>query len=355
MKSISIIIPVYNDAARLEKTLLQLHTIRAQEYANLEIVVSVRPSRDNTEEVARRLADVVVEGGQVSFARNQGARAAHGEVIVFLDCDAIPSFGTIPAIAAVMQHNTIGTCTAYPSRTGLRPWIAVKVQNGARRTGLVKGLSNLLFCHRSILHEQGIWYDTELHLGEHRDFISRAIHLGGAQYTYIPLDKGYSVAVDRYDRIGYLTTFGFWVYWTWRTLILRHPANELQELYWSLKEPANPQAHPLTWKKHFLSILRTDQRPRIALFAFAWGCVGIGFGVSLLAMNYVGLHGFLLQVFAEELLEDPNAPIIHLLLRVASQASPATIAMVSGVVMGIHGLLVLKHSKQAWRSIRENA
>ena len=99
MKSISVIIPAYNDAARLERTLRQLRHIAKHEYPALELIVSVRASHDRTEIVARELADIVVEGGAASKGRNNGARAAHGEVLVFLDADTVPALGTMTAIA----------------------------------------------------------------------------------------------------------------------------------------------------------------------------------------------------------------------------------------------------------------
>lgn len=91
MRLISVVIPAYNDAERLEKTLQQLLRIRQQEYAALEVVVAVRPSTDNTLEVANRFADKVVPGGTVSRGRNSGAASAQGEIIIFLDADTLPA------------------------------------------------------------------------------------------------------------------------------------------------------------------------------------------------------------------------------------------------------------------------
>ena len=230
---VSVIIPAYKDAVRLARTLLRLREIREREYPELEVIVSVKQSsEDDTEAVARRCADTVVVGnGGVSRQRNAGAAAARGTVLVLLDADAVPSFGTIPAIAAAAAQGTIGTCTAFPNRKTVKARLAIWSQNFVRGLHLFKGVSNLLYCHRSIFFERGIRYDPELNVGEHFDFYRRAVREGGARFRYLRIPRGFEVDVDRYERAGYIRTFVFWIIFTVYRLSVGSSA-ELEKLYW---------------------------------------------------------------------------------------------------------------------------
>lgn len=82
-RKISVIIPVLNEAATLEKTLTPL-----QEAANVEVIVVDGGSLDGTRNLAESLGAKVFETS-VGRARqmNVGAAAATGEILLFLHAD----------------------------------------------------------------------------------------------------------------------------------------------------------------------------------------------------------------------------------------------------------------------------
>jgi GT2 family glycosyltransferase len=89
---VSVIVPVYDDAARLGSC---LRALAAQTYPRerLEILVVDNASRDESAAVAAdfRLARVLTEPTPGSYAaRNAGLAAATGEVVAFTDSDCIP-------------------------------------------------------------------------------------------------------------------------------------------------------------------------------------------------------------------------------------------------------------------------
>ena len=93
MKTISIIIPVYNSAEYLPTC---LDSVLAQTYQNLEIILVEDGSSDNSphicEEYAERDPRIHLINGAHSgpgAARNQGINAATGTYIVFVDSDDI--------------------------------------------------------------------------------------------------------------------------------------------------------------------------------------------------------------------------------------------------------------------------
>ncbi len=90
---ISIVIPTYNEEKTVERTVRQFAALALPH----EVIVSDTASTDRTVAVARRCADKVLtlppgKKPDVSTGRNDGARAAAGDFIVFLDCGTmIPS------------------------------------------------------------------------------------------------------------------------------------------------------------------------------------------------------------------------------------------------------------------------
>jgi len=87
----SIVLPAYNEAALLPATLARLHEAMAATRLRGEIVVCDNNSSDATAQAAGTGgARVVFEPvNQISRARNTGARAARGRLLVFVDADTL--------------------------------------------------------------------------------------------------------------------------------------------------------------------------------------------------------------------------------------------------------------------------
>jgi glycosyltransferase involved in cell wall biosynthesis len=110
---ISVVIPVRDGAATLEGCLrsLQEETLAAGlEGGQLEIVVADNGSGDNSPEIAERRGCRVLrlppESG-VSAARNAGARAAGGEILVFTDADVEFRPGALREIRAALADPAV--------------------------------------------------------------------------------------------------------------------------------------------------------------------------------------------------------------------------------------------------------
>lgn len=88
---VSIVIPAKNEATVLGDTLMGLRTAAVE--MPLEIIVSDDISTDGTSRIAAHLADRVVQkladdpGHTIAAARNRGAAAARGDLLLFLDAD----------------------------------------------------------------------------------------------------------------------------------------------------------------------------------------------------------------------------------------------------------------------------
>jgi glycosyltransferase involved in cell wall biosynthesis len=85
---ISIVIPAKNEEEYIGKLLT---SIKSQDAGGLEyeIIVADTKSDDKTREIAERFGCMIVEGGIPSRGRNNGAKAAKGEYLLFLDADVL--------------------------------------------------------------------------------------------------------------------------------------------------------------------------------------------------------------------------------------------------------------------------
>ncbi|MDP2790400.1 MAG: glycosyltransferase family A protein [Rectinemataceae bacterium] len=86
---VSVIIPLYNKARFIEKT---LRSVIAQEYADFEVIVIDDGSKDDGADRAEALGDIRIKvlrfpNGGVSTARNRGIQSARSEFVAFLDAD----------------------------------------------------------------------------------------------------------------------------------------------------------------------------------------------------------------------------------------------------------------------------
>jgi lipopolysaccharide/colanic/teichoic acid biosynthesis glycosyltransferase/glycosyltransferase involved in cell wall biosynthesis len=125
---ISVIVPAYNAQDTLDKCLeaLQNQSIASDQY---EILVVNDGSTDRTPEIASRRGVRLIEQPNAgpAAARNAGANAASGEILVFTDADCEPAPDWIAQIASPFSDPDLaGAKGAY--RTSQRSWVARFVQ-----------------------------------------------------------------------------------------------------------------------------------------------------------------------------------------------------------------------------------
>ncbi len=83
---LSIIIPTLNEEDYLP---LLLESIKRQDFNDYEIIVADALSNDRTLEIAKNHGCIIVEGGSPANGRNNGAKIAKGELLLFLDADTV--------------------------------------------------------------------------------------------------------------------------------------------------------------------------------------------------------------------------------------------------------------------------
>ncbi len=111
MVDISVIVPTYNEEKIIARTLalLSRQTLPRSEY---EIIVVDGGSSDRTVEIASRYADLVIPqtGKGVGGARNDGAKAARGRILVHTDADVVPDPEWLERIRSSFSKGVVAVC-----------------------------------------------------------------------------------------------------------------------------------------------------------------------------------------------------------------------------------------------------
>lgn len=115
MPSISVIIPAFNEEELLGRTLSAIAQVAQALGEPFDVIVVDDASTDRTAPVAReRGARVVsVSCRQIAATRNAGARAAAGDVFIFVDADTIVSEAAVRAAIAATRDGAVGGGCAF--------------------------------------------------------------------------------------------------------------------------------------------------------------------------------------------------------------------------------------------------
>lgn len=111
---VSVIINTLDRAGSLERTLLSLRQLR---YPDFEVVVVHGPCRDHTAELLARYAPTIRIGAcpdaNLSMSRNIGIAMARGDVLAFLDDDAIPEPDWLDRLVTGFRDPKIGSAGGF--------------------------------------------------------------------------------------------------------------------------------------------------------------------------------------------------------------------------------------------------
>lgn len=129
--SISVVIPAYNEAAHIGRL---LDSLRRQDPPPDEVIVADDGSRDRTAAIAERAGANVLRLAHrgPAAAKNAGAAAACGELLVFLDGDMACAPGFLQRLVApIVEGRAIGTFTreiyiANPENRWARAYAALR-------------------------------------------------------------------------------------------------------------------------------------------------------------------------------------------------------------------------------------
>ncbi len=106
---VSIVVCTFNRAAGLRET---LNSLRQQRFEDFEVIVVNGPSTDETESVIAEFDGLIkVERNpeaNLAVSRNLGIRAAAGDVVAFIDDDALPEFCWLDQVVGAFVDPEVG-------------------------------------------------------------------------------------------------------------------------------------------------------------------------------------------------------------------------------------------------------
>ena len=151
--SLSIIIPTFNEARLIERTLQGIK----ERAGDAEIVVVDGESTDDTVALASKYARVIDakrgRGGQL----NAGVRATSGDILLFLHADTLPDAGGFDELLAVMQDERIAGGAFRMRFDDPRPLYKRIGANVTRRSLRARSYTGdqAIFTRRSIFEQLG--------------------------------------------------------------------------------------------------------------------------------------------------------------------------------------------------------
>jgi glycosyltransferase involved in cell wall biosynthesis len=154
----SVIVLAYNESLYLDSA---LRSVREQDFdGNVELIVVDNDPTDETSEIARSYADLVLyntERQGASAARELGVRRARGDHLVFLDADTAMSPNLLSEAARSLRAGYVGGLAPLQiadASFGAR-WLEIVVNKWHRFVGPT--FIPYLYCTRDVLERAGGW------------------------------------------------------------------------------------------------------------------------------------------------------------------------------------------------------
>lgn len=189
MKHISVIIPTYQEEAFIGAC---LDSVLRQEYdrGRFELILSDASSSDRTVAIARTKADKVVVGPKrgIGNGRNEGARIAEGEILLFVDADTTLAPDFLRMIEDTFSNQDVVGATGLPLPADGK-WFARFIYRGTYF--LVRffhwlGLSffpGVCVAYRASTFRQVSGFREDLGISEDLDMSRRIQRLGGCAFV----------------------------------------------------------------------------------------------------------------------------------------------------------------------------
>jgi len=172
---LSIIIPTLNEEVYLP---FLLRAISNQSYRDYEVIVADGASRDGTIAVSEKWGCRIVDGGLPSVGRNNGARAARGDRLLFLDADVVLPASFLEKTLREFEKRSLEVASCYIRPIPERDFdsLLFKAANSCLRLSQhfrPHAPGFCIFCN-NYLHEEIGGFNEEMTMAEDHDYVMRA-------------------------------------------------------------------------------------------------------------------------------------------------------------------------------------
>lgn len=176
---LSIIIPTLNEEKYLPKL---LNSIKKQGFNDYEIIIADNNSKDRTRQIAKKYGCKIVRGGNPPTARNNGAKAAKGNILLFLDADSMIDKDFLKNSLNDVQNRKLDVAGSYlhPLSNNLIDRIFLGIFNVwtyLTQFFYPNACGSGIFC-KKWLHEKAKGFDETIKLSEDMDYVKRCGKFG---------------------------------------------------------------------------------------------------------------------------------------------------------------------------------
>jgi len=222
MVKFSVVIPAYNEEKYIYET---LKALRNQTFQDFEVIVKDGDSKDQTVEIAKKFADkvVCVPDRSAADARNQGARYAKGDILVFMDADTFLPVEALERFnSLVSKDDVVGvSCRKIPLNRDILNRLMYEFVNFSTfvscklRLGGAHG--NCMLIRRPVFEQIG-GFNPNIIVAEEQDVVRRAWRYG--HYMFL-LDFYVAENPRRLQRWGGLRLYITWLIGMWTSFKAR--------------------------------------------------------------------------------------------------------------------------------------
>lgn len=201
---ISIIIPTFNEDKYLPRL---LRSISKQTNAPQEIIIADANSKDKTIDIAKKYNCIIVKGGKPSVGRNNGAKIATQEILLFLDADVILPEKFLEDTYHEMKHRKldIASCYALPQTKKASDQVIIALWNN------YFSLTEMIYPHacgfcifiKRDLHKKIRGFSKDIAIAEDVNYIQKASKKG--KFRFLKSQKIY-ISTRRFIKGGTLKT-----------------------------------------------------------------------------------------------------------------------------------------------------
>lgn len=201
---LSIIIPTKNEEKYLP---ILLSHIKKQDFSDYEIIIADAGSQDKTVEIAQNFGCIIIKGGLPAKGRNEGAKAARGDIFLFMDADNIflPKGFLRELLQKFKERNLdVASFPIYPKGNffdkiayGLYNfWVKISQK-------FLPHATNSVLIKRKLFEQIG-GFDEEIKIAEDHDLARRAAKLG--KFGFIKT-KPVLTSARRFEKEGRLKIY----------------------------------------------------------------------------------------------------------------------------------------------------
>ncbi len=199
---LSIIIPAYNEESYLPKL---LQSIKKQGISDYEIIIADYNSKDKTRQIAEKFRCNIAKGGKrPGIGRNNGAKAAKGNLLLFLDADCYLEKGFISSLLKEFRKRklAVATCFIKPISKRAIDRIYFKIFNTYLKLteNISPTIGGCCILVKKEIHKKIKGFDEEIRLLEEHDYVKKCLKYG----KFGIINKKISTSVRRFDKFGRL-------------------------------------------------------------------------------------------------------------------------------------------------------